>query len=238
VIARQLVAGCRLGEPLHAFTHIAPVPGAAILFLEQNVFEPKGNRIDRYDAAAGKRSCSVPWVIVDSGWRYSCGQVDFVTEYRQMVDEALTRPAEAEITGHYVRAGNNVRVHVRVTNRSGRALTFDEWPTVGAIVYERTRVIYTSRFVRAATQQEFPADLVDGASLEMDLIVAAVPVEDWTRAHVIVIVDSRPDTAAERYVSLQAAELRDLAAPTPTPRPLPTFPPGSPRIHLPVAVRD
>src|SRR5207244_6046875 len=36
VIARPLVAGGGPGEPRHAFTHVAPVPGAAILFLEQN----------------------------------------------------------------------------------------------------------------------------------------------------------------------------------------------------------
>src|SRR5262249_39707498 len=36
VIARQLVAGGRPGEPRHAFADVAPVPGRAILFLEEN----------------------------------------------------------------------------------------------------------------------------------------------------------------------------------------------------------
>lgn len=207
--------------------------GAPAVFLEQDLNRPVGVRLDRFDAAVGTQVCAVPWVIVDSGWGHSCGRVDYANEYRRMVTEALSQPPLAELEGSYVRIGDDLRVDVRLTNRTGRTLSFSSWTTVNVIVYERVRVIYTTRTVRGATQTDLDGNLIDGATASLHLIVPNVPVEDWDKAHVIALADYRPEPTQARFVSLQAVELHE-PGPPPTAPPLPTFPPGSPRLHLPI----
>jgi hypothetical protein len=205
-----------------------------VVLLEHDVYNPAGIRLERFYDARGTQSCGVPWVMVDSGYTFACGAMDFATVYRAMIDDALTRPPEADIQGSYERITDDVRVHVRLTNHTGRMLSFANWTTVNALVWEDAKVGRTSRFVRGGSQVDLPDNFADGATMNVDVLVANVPVADWAKAHVLVIADYRPEPTESRYVSLQAAELQPLVPNTPVP--LPTFPPGSPRILLPVSL--
>jgi len=229
--------------------------GAPVLFLEQNVYDPQGIRIDRYHDARGGVACGVPWVIVDSGYGVTCGYQAFREHYRGLVDAALAHPAGAEIAAQYRRSNNNIAVEATVTNRSGRTIGFDDWATIHALVYEHAHVVHTDRFVRAATQTELVEDLADGASQTVSLVLASVPVQNWDEASVVVIFDYRPDQTQSRFEALQSAIAVEVTPtptvtptqPTATPSPtvatstpsptieLPTLPPNAPRIYLPFA---
>jgi hypothetical protein len=221
--------------------------GLPVLFLEQNVYTPVGNRIDRYHDARGEVACGVPWVIVESGLGVTCGREDFAVAYRALVDDALARPALADVWARYRRFGDSVEVTADVTNRSGHSLGFGHWPTVNALVYERASVVHTGRFVRAASQTELVDDLPDGATAHVSLVLANVPVANWSKATVVVIADYRPEPGQARFASLQSAIAVEVTA-TPThgptatqvatPTPGPTFPPDSPKAFLPFALRN
>ena len=179
--------------------------GSSVFFLEHDVDAPTGNRIDRwYDAEYGG-NCAVPWVMVDSGRGASCGEVDYSSVYRQLVDAALATPPEADLQATFRRVGDGVRVTVRLTNRSGRVLGNADLASVSAMVFERTRVHHTSRFVRASGQADIVDDLADGQTAAFAIDVPAVPTDDWSRTDVVVLVDHQPDSRSTRYAALQAA---------------------------------
>ena len=205
-----------------------------MLFLEQNVYRPVGNRIDRFYDARGTRTCGVPWVIVDSGLRYTCGYEDFTKRYRTLVTEAMSTPAEAEIEGWFLRTDNDLRVHVEVTNRTGRTLGFANWPTINVLVYEEARVYQTRRFVRAAAQLDVDGLIPDGMSTAADIELLDVYAKDWAKAHVIALFDYRPEPTESRFVSAQAVEVTEGVPPTPSP--VPTFASDTPKVFLPLAI--
>jgi hypothetical protein len=199
--------------------------GKNVLFVEQHVDRSVGNRIDRWwDAYTGFPELGVPLVMVESGYRFTCGSEDYREKYTQMVDAALMRPAEAEIFAGYYRDGNNLQITAEVTNWSGRTLNLDNYATVNVLVYERARVVHTNRFVRAATAQAVIYDLPHGETQSFYLEVRNVPVAEWRLARVVVMVDYRPDTASTTYDMLQAVEAVVGAPPTRTPPATPTIP--------------
>jgi hypothetical protein len=194
-----------------------------VLFLEHNVNSPPGNRIDRWRAAADpRRTCYVPLVLIDGGWRHTCGQEDFRAVYASLVNQALQRPAGADITAHFTRAGNHLDVWARVANGSGVPLGRANDATVNVLVVERTRVVHTLRFVRAAASIALPLDLAPGLTGTYRVQLDNVPVARWDRAFVVVLVDYRPDAAATRYEALQSAIAVEPPPPSPTPPPTAT----------------
>lgn len=213
--------------------------GLPVVFLEQDVYRPHGVRLDRFHDAWGSSACGVPWVIVDSGFGVTCGrETDYEVAYGRMIDEALERPALAEVEAWYERSDDDVIVRARVTNRTGGTLSFANWAVVNAIVWERAHVVHTDRIVRAASQAELTRDLPDDASETVSIVLADVPVVYWDRAEVLVIFDYRPEPTEARFESLQAAvALRGMPSPTPSPTARPTLPPDAPRAFLPITVR-
>jgi len=216
------------------------------VFLEHNVYQPLGNRVDRFHDAVGNSACGVPLVLVDSGARFTCGNVDFEAVYPELVRQAMALPPLADIEAVYARDGNNVDVDVALTNRTGITLGYANWTTVNVMVYELARVVQTSRMVRAAAYSELPGDLPDGQTARTSVRLEDVPVTNWARAHVIVLADYRPEPMQARFWSLQASVAREAvstatptasATPAVTATPAPTFPPGSPRVFLPLALR-
>jgi hypothetical protein len=189
-----------------------------VLFLEHNVNQPPGNRIDRWWAAYDqRRSCGVPWVIIDSGWRYTCGLEDFRAVYTNLVNQALQRPAGADVSANFVRTGNHLDVWLRVTNWSGRPLGPANDATANVLVVERTKVVHTTRFVRAAADSAVPLDLPPGRMGTYRLQLDNVAVGQWDRAFVVALVDYHPDAASTRYEALQAAIAVEAPPPSPTP---------------------
>ncbi len=202
--------------------------GKNTLFLEHYVDDSVGNRLDRWwDAYDGGPGLGVPLIIVDSGFRMSYGWEDFRDKYTSMVDDALTRPAGAEIYAGYGRSGNTVYITANITNWSGVPLGLDNYATVNALVYERSRVIHTGRFVRAATSQAITANLWHGHTATFYLTVENVPVEEWRMASVLVLLDYRPDPASTTFDMLQATIASHGAPPTRVPDPTATQRPTS-----------
>lgn len=191
--------------------------GKPVVFLEHAVIRRVGNRLDRWYAAYdGSRMCGVPFVIVDSGWKWTCGGEDFRAVYSAMVDEALGRSAGAELEGRYERDGDDLRVEVHVKNLSGTALGPSNDATVNVIVFERTKVIHTTRYVRAAAFAPIAAPLDDGEEGVYEVSLAHVVVGDWDRTQIVVLLDYRAFYSAVNFTALQAAIATDIDSVTPT----------------------
>jgi hypothetical protein len=197
-----------------------------VLFLEHNVDQPPGNRIDRWwDAVDPRRSCEVPLVMIDSGWRHTCGPESFRAVYTNLVNQALQHQAGADITASFTRTGNHLDVWLRVTNWSGVALGPAKDATVNVLVVERTKVVHTTRFVRAAADVAVPLALAPGLTGSYRVQLDNVPVGEWSRAFVLALVDYRPDATSTRHEALQSAIAVEAPPSSPTPPPTVTPPP-------------
>lgn len=174
-----------------------------VVFLEYDVDDPPGDRISRWWAAwGGGGSVILPLVMVDSGYQISNGYVNFYQRYRDMVEAALQRPAEARLEVERERVGDSFRFQIRLTNRSDATLSPTNSATLHVIVYEEVQVADTNRWVRAATAQPI-ADLPPGESQSFSVEIPLQGV-DWSRLHSVVLADYRPDGADGDYDMLQA----------------------------------
>jgi hypothetical protein len=175
-----------------------------VVFLEHSVDYPQGDRYSRWWAAyGGGGSVVLPLVMVDSGFRYSNGNEDFYDRYQAMVEDALERPAQAELEVQRERVGNAFRFTVAVTNLSGETLGTANAATVHAIVWEDAHVGDTDRWVRGA---DFIAisSLEPGATGSFSLEVEPQAVSDWNQVHSVVLVDYRPSGTTGPWDMLNA----------------------------------
>ncbi len=156
--------------------------------------------------AYGGSSVTLPMIMVDSGHQISYGYLDFHTVYQGMVDAALARPPQAEVSGTLLRDGSQVHASITVTNRSGVTLSAANSAAVHLIVYENNKVALTHRYVRAAVRMDI-ASLENNASATYALESAALSGVDWAKLHFIALADYRPGGTAGAYDTLQAAEL-------------------------------
>jgi len=236
VFHSTLCASCAVsGRHVDVLATDYAAAGAPVLFLEHDVDRPAGNRLDRWFDAHGTAPCGVPLVLVDSGWRETCGERDdYRTDYAALVDEALAHPATATIRASFERQDTDVVVTAEVTNGNPHALGFEDWATVKALVFERARVVHTNRIVRAVAHTEIVADLMPGATGSYTVRLPEVPVTDWGQAGVLVILDHRSDPDGERFAALQSA-LAVEGGLEPTPAPTPQLDAG--RALLPLVVR-
>ena len=187
--------------------------GKPVVFLEQNVDSPLGNRVDRWWAAHGGGAVTLPLVMVSSGHQFSNGYLGSPAQdtYKAMVDAELARPAQAEITAQSQRAGNKVHFDVQLTNLSGVTLSSSNAARVHAIVYEEHTPVdpnvdhITGRIVRAAVSTGVSPALANGATAAFTLETADLTnVVDWAKIHTIVLADYRPGGSSGAYDMLQA----------------------------------
>ena len=143
--------------------------------------------------------------MADSGHQFSTGVVAYSSVYRGMVDAELARPAAADVEANAWRVGSRYRVSARVVNRSGTALSGANAATVHAIVYEDIKVGVTSRTVRDAVYSAVTGAVADGASATFNLETRDITPSDWSKVHVLVLVDYRPGGSSGAYDMLQAA---------------------------------
>lgn len=186
------------------------------MFLEQNVDTPidssRKNRWWRsYLAFGGNPGGAIlPWAMTDSGSQVLFGEsgTTFYNYSRIMVDAALARPPQANITARVERVGNRYHFDIQVTNLSGVTLSASNEATVYAIVYETGDPDYvtklTSRFVRAVASTSI-SSLANGATASFSLDTPDLSGVDWTRLHPVVLVDYRPGGSSGTYDMLQAA---------------------------------
>ena len=189
--------------------------GQPVVFLEQNVDHPLGERIDRWWAAySSGGSVSLPLVMVDSGHQFSNGYLGSSAHdtYKDMVDTALARPSQADIQALGRRIGNKIHFDVQLTNLSGVSLSSSNGATVHGLVYEEHTPVdptvdhVTQRIVRAAVFTGVAPALANGATITFTLETPDLTnVVDWAKLHFIVLADYRPGGSSGAYDMLQAA---------------------------------
>jgi hypothetical protein len=125
-----------------------------------------------------------------------------------MVDAALSRPPQADVTAYMKRDGDTMAFSVLVTNRSGQELGYHNAATVHALLYEeggdRGK---TRRFVIAAPYAALGGDtaLPDGATGTFSMTIGSLVDVDWHNIHGVALVDYRPAGSSGPYNALQAA---------------------------------
>lgn len=177
-----------------------------MLFLEYDVDEDSGDRISRwYYAYEGDGLVMLPLTVVDSGVKISYGRVDFYPVYKDMVETALARPAEADVVAHWWRSGEQVEVVVRVTNLLAETLGVVNYNNAAlfALVYEENPIQLTGRFVHAVETTRV-VELATNETHTYHFSLLVPPGIDWNKAHVVALVDFIPH-GATHYVMLQAA---------------------------------
>jgi hypothetical protein len=162
--------------------------------LEQNVWSPVGDRIDYFKAAAGGLPAN-PMIDIDSGHQYKAGPTDYYTTYAQMVDVELARPAMAVVQATCSRIGNHLRFMVRVQNLSGVTLSYANKTKVHVIVYEKTHVLHTNRYVRAEADKVVDPELKNGAAGSYTIDTADLTGVNWDRLSAVALVDYQPGSS-------------------------------------------
>lgn len=177
--------------------------GQNVLFLEQDVDDPVGNRRDRWFLGHGNPgTVYLPLVMVDSGHRVSSGEHDYRAIYGLMVDGALRRPATAVMTVEAERAGSVMRFDVRLTNKSGDTLSASNEATLTALIWEEPASASEVPIVSHADSTAITT-LADGSTGEYSL-EAAVSGLNANRIRWVVIADYQPIGETNPFDTLQA----------------------------------
>lgn len=179
-----------------------------VLFLEQNIDSPIGDRRSRWEASYSGdwRYTYLPWVMADSGNRLSSGPVAFANVYRGIVQAEMARPPQAAIEAYARRVGDSVRVYARFTNQSQATLMdASNGATIHAITWEDAHVGVTGREVRAAPFARVTSPVAPQGVAAFTLDSPALSGVNWDNLHTVVVVDYRPGGQTGPYDMLQAA---------------------------------
>lgn len=178
-----------------------------MVFLEDNLLAPASSRWQHWFAASGASRVAYPFILIDGGYRYTDGPyADYEATYRALIDEALVRPPQAEIAAQGSRVGGAVHASVQVTNRSGRALSYESnRARVYLILYEEAHVATTGRIVRDVTSVALSPALAPNATTHIELTSSALSGVNWAKMHGVAFVEYRPGEDAGPYDILQAA---------------------------------
>jgi hypothetical protein len=132
--------------------------------------------------------------------------VSFDTIYRGLINGELLRPPQAEVEAYAARAGNAMRIWIRMVNRSAATLSAAaNGATANVIVWEDRKVHVTSRTVRAAPLADVTQPVAPGAAFATVLDTPTLIGVDWGKLHAVAFVDYRPAGATGAYDMLQAA---------------------------------
>jgi hypothetical protein len=200
--------------------------GKQTIFLEHDVDNRSGLRNNLWwIAAAASGSQTTPFIIVDSGYKYINGSVDFQKKYAELVDAALKNPAGADLAAFYARRKDTFFIHVDVTNRLRTPLGYDNEARIDVLLYEDTQVIHVDHFVRQIVRQTIDEDIPRNGTASFDIQMNVDPATrtNYSKAHVLVILDYKPD-GSRAFNSVQAV-MGIEGLPTATPEAPPTVPP-------------
>lgn len=201
--------------------------GKNAIFLEHDIDNRAGLRNQLWWMASGKTgSVTIPLVTVDSGYKYASAGGDFRKMYTEIVDAALKNPPGADLSAYFVRRRDSFFIHVDVTNRLRTALGYDNDAHFDVILYEDTNVIHVDRFVRQIYRHEIVDDIPrDGtASFDIQMDVDAATRTNYSKAHLLVILDYKPD-GSRAFNSAQAVKAAEGLPPTVPPTEEPTATP-------------
>jgi hypothetical protein len=194
-----------------------------VLFIEHDVDRSTGDRASRWWAAKGRfGSAGTPMTMVDSGYKWTEGRVDFEKVFSANVEAALKRPAEVDVSAFYEREGDTFRLKVLVTNHLQEPLEYNNQAMLHALLVEDTQVIHVDRFVRAAMVQDIEEPIEPGATaaFDLDFVIDNRARANYAKSKVLVLLDYRPASSGP-YDLLQAA-IAVEGLPTPTPEPTAT----------------
>jgi hypothetical protein len=193
--------------------------GKTVFFLEHNVDKSPTDRKNRfyqaYQAQGGGGSLILPLIMADSGYQIESGsQSDFVRNYRNMVDRALARPAQADIQAAFQVTGNNVNVQANITNLSQVPLSRVYNATVHVMIVEERKVLKTSRFVQFHQDKTWGDETAPGESKLFQFTFSNVRLS-WNRAFIVVVVDWMPP-GQNFFDTMQSTLAVEGQMPTPT----------------------
>jgi hypothetical protein len=174
-----------------------------VIFIEQDVDEPIGNRLDRWFAGHGvPGTVYLPLVMVDSGDTVRSGSEDYHTAYSAMVDEAMDRPAAARMTVTATLSGSLMRFDVHLTNTSGTPLSAANGAALTALLWSEPVSSSAVPIVGAAGSIPI-STLEDGETGSYSLEVPIGEVSP-TRLRWVVLAEARPPGSTGAYDMLQA----------------------------------
>lgn len=174
-----------------------------VIFLEQDVDQPIGNRLDRWFAGYGlPGTVYLPLVMVDSGNTVRSGVEDYHAAYSSMVDDAMDRAPAAQMTAAGTLSGSLMRFDVQVTNMSGTTLSAANGATLVALLWAESTGSSSVPLVRAAGSAQI-STLADGqtGSYTFEVPIGSINPD---RLHWVVLAEARPPGSTGAYDMLQA----------------------------------
>jgi hypothetical protein len=180
----------------------AEMAGRAVL-LEYDYDRFWSGRVDRFWAARPS-AMYLPLVMVGSGYRTSTGQVNYVRDYRAMLEAELARTPEATVSAYWRRSGDAARVYVRVTNLRGSALTTAEDTAIWVIAWENGRIGVSDTWVRGTVLKPLTETLAPGATLAATVDTPSLAATHWESISTLALLERRPGGTGV-YDMLQAA---------------------------------
>ena len=178
------------------------------LFLEQRPYGALGARYNRFWAAYSGYSAGYPIVCVDSGYRVGQGTPDnYYQVQKTRVDEALSRPPEAELDGVVGWQGSRVLAHLTITNSSPITLSYaGNHAQAHLLLYEQDAGM-TGNLVRSAQALPIEEPLAPGASAQVSFAINAFDFDRLEGLRCGALIDYRPGGGSGPYDMLQAIDL-------------------------------
>jgi len=174
-----------------------------VIFIEQDVDAPIGNRLDRWFAGHGiPGTVYLPLAMVDSGDTVRSGSEDYHTAYSAMVDEAMDRAAAARMTVTATLSGSFMRFDVLLTNTSGTPLSAANGAALTALLWGDPGSSPAVPVVGAAGSI-LVSTLEDGETGSYSFEVPIGPVNP-DRLRWVVLAEARPPDSTGAYDMLQA----------------------------------
>ena len=174
-----------------------------VVFIEQDVDEPIGNRLDRWFAGHGiPGTVYLPLVMVDSGETVRSGSEDYHSAYGAMVDEAMDRPASARMTATGTLSGSFMRFDVQLTNTTGNTLSAANGATLVALLWSEP-VSSSAVPIVGASGSAAISTLEDGetGSYRFEVPIGSI---DPNRLRWVVLAEAQPPESTGAYDMLQA----------------------------------
>ena len=173
-----------------------------MIIVEHDVDATLAGRLDLwFDAYGLPGTVYLPLVMVDSGHQISNGSEDFGAVYSDMIDDALQRPAGADMAVDTERSGSVLRFDVGLVNHSGTTLSAGNEATLTALIWREPIDPNALPYVVAGGTTAITS-LADGDTTEITFEVSAGSL-DPTSTRWVVIAHYRPGTDAT-HDTLQA----------------------------------
>ena len=174
-----------------------------VIFIDQDVDQPVGNRLDRWFAGYGlPGTVYLPLAMVDSGDTVRSGSEDYHTAYSAMVDEAMGRAPTGRMTATGALSGSLVRFDVQLTNTSGTTLSAANGAALTALLWDEPVGSSIVPVVGAAGSVSIPT-LEDGetGSYSFEVPIGSV---SPARLRWVVLAEAQPPGSTGAYDMLQA----------------------------------